>query len=122
MPHRSIIRIPKNKNISRAGNACFSLIFYFIILIIFREYWIIINATFFGLIITGAVVIYCLKAISEDDSDAGMSISNSGTSSDSEDEIICQAEVILDLPPPPYSNFQNDTLSSVSHISNQKTI
>ena len=99
MVHRSIIRIAKSENISKAGNVCLSLIIYFIILIVFQKYWIIINASFFGLIITGVIVIYCLKAISEEDSDESTTTSESGTSSESEEEIICQAEVILDSQP-----------------------
>ena len=121
MPHRSIVRIPKNKNISKAGNACLSLILYFIILIIFKKYWIIINATFFGLIITGTIVIYCLKGTSNQDSDESSSTSDSGTSSDSEEEIICQAEVVLDSLPPSYDNFEK-IIPSAPHISNQQSI
>lgn len=116
MPHRSIVRIPKNKNITRAGNTCVALILYFIILIIFRKYWIIINATIFGLIITGATVISCLKADFNHNSDESCSIS-----SDSEEEIICQAEVVLDLPPPSYDNLEINTPSE-PHISNHQPL
>ena len=95
MPHRSIIRIPKNKNISKAGNTCFVLIIYFIILIVFRKYWIIINLTVWGLLITGAVVFYCLKASKELDF-----IDETSSSESDEEEIIYQAEIVSELPTP----------------------
>lgn len=121
MPHRSIVRISENRNISRAGNSCLALFLYFMVLIIFHKYWIIINATFFGLIISGSVVIYFLKAASEQDSNENSETSDSESSSDSDEEIICQAEVVLEIPPPSYDNLEK-MKASTSHIHIQQSI
>lgn len=99
MPHRSIIRIPQNKNISKAGNGCLVLIIYFIILLIFRKYWIIINLTVCGLLLTSVVVFYCLKASHDLDSDESSTNSDDGSSSDSDEEPIYQAEIVSESPP-----------------------
>ncbi len=82
----------------KAGNACFALIIYFIILLVFKKYWIVINFTVCGLIITSAVVIYCLKASNDLDS-SSTSSGESSSSSDSEEETIYQAEIVSELPP-----------------------
>jgi len=116
MPHRSIVRIPKNKNLSKAGNACCLLITYFISLLIFKKYWIIINASVCGLIITFVFTLYCLRFISDSDSDSSLSDNSSSDSdedslSSDQEDIIYQAEVVLDLPP---ANFElsQETLPS----------
>ena len=91
MPHRSIIRVPQNKNISKAGNGCLVLIIYFIILLIFRKYWIMINLTVCGLLLTSVVVFYCLKASHDLDSDESSTNSDDGSSSDSDEEGVCRS-------------------------------
>lgn len=99
MPHRSIVRIPKNKNISKARNACLILVVYFIFLLIFEKYWIIFNVSVCGLIITGAVSVYCLKSTDKDDSDDDLTSSDIESESDESEDIIYQAEVVLEYPP-----------------------
>ena len=100
MPHRSINRIAENKNISKAGNACLILIIYFIILLVFKKYWIMINLTVCGLLITSVVIFYCLKASNDLDSNESSTSSDDSSSSDSDEEPIYQAEVVSELPPP----------------------
>jgi hypothetical protein len=84
--HRSIIRIRRNENTTRAFNACAAFACYIALNIIYRDYWIIINGSTLTIIVCGCTVICCLNGIDHETD------SESGSLNDSENDSLDDSE------------------------------
>ena len=80
--HRSIVRIRRNDNTTRAFNACAAVACYIALNIIYRDYWIIINGSTLAIVFCGCTVICCLNAIEHDTDSETNDDNGSETSSD----------------------------------------
>ena len=95
--HRSIVRIRRTENTTRAFNACAAFALYIALNIIYKEYWIIINGSTLAIIFCGCTVICCLNGIEhETDSESG-SLTDSESGSEVDEPVATDA-VSIEVP------------------------